>query len=144
MLSLKESMSALISLWYNKNYQGEGGSQSFIIPLQRAGRFEKRYHETTVVGASQNTPGCWDMVLWRSILSREALFSSQWFLRATHPVSAVLAQVIASDEEGHKLPVILKIHTLVPWNERQNNHNKERPLWNIIIWLSRKGIRSCL
>lgn len=33
-------------------------------------------------------------------------------LEATHAVIAVLTQVIASNEEGHQLPVILEIHSL--------------------------------
>lgn len=36
---------------------------------------------------------------------------------ATHTVMAVLTHIIASDEKGHQLPVILKIHSLKGKNQ---------------------------
>lgn len=44
-------------------------------------------------------------------------------LAATHTVIAVLTQVIGSDEKGHQLPVILKIHRLKGSKRGQNEDN---------------------
>lgn len=46
-------------------------------------------------------------------------------LKATHSVIAVLTQVIASNEEGHELPVVLKIHSLVTLKAERKNQTKK-------------------
>lgn len=56
------------------------------------------------------------------------LFSMWRLLKATHPIVAVLTQVVASNEEGHQLPVILKIHRLFllkRWREDQKERERE-------------------
>lgn len=94
---------------------GEGCSQSLIIQLQCTAPFGQWYHETALHRPHRTTLR--EILLtWRGALKivlppldPAALWA---LLKATHPIIAVLTQVIASYKEGHQLPVLLKIQSL--------------------------------
>ncbi len=121
---------------------GEGCSQSLIILLQCVVPFGQWYHETAPHRASHNTTGCWTTVPWGVALKTSfvhwIILHFLWrLLRVTHPVVAVLTQVIASNEKGHQLPVVLKIHRLFPfkgWRKNQKERGGEiEQRWHVFL-----------
>lgn len=137
----KETMSALILLWHNKTIRGGlftklDYSAPVHSPIWRVISWDGS------VRASHNTTGCLTTLLWQEILFTEGstlkLSFIHWIilhflwrlLEATHPVIAVLTQVVASNEEGHQLPVILKIHRLLPLKGWRKYQTERVSLWS--------------
>lgn len=139
----RETMSALILLWHNQTIRGGLLTKLYYSalvsgPIWRVISWDGSIHE-----ASPNTTGRFfttvllvgDCRQWKRPRSDGSSWNLLWrlLITATHTVIAVLTQVIASNEKGHQLPVILKMHRL---RGRRKNQNKRDGTFEDIILVS--------